>query len=100
MVDLVPVEHDPFSDPPTHLVPVDHDPFAQGPAQAPLVQDPLVQDPLVHDPLVHDQFLFGPIAKPGQAIAPQNLYGDLSSIPGRVVKFAGDATGVNDALRA
>lgn len=28
MPDLIPVDHDPFNDPPSNLVPVDHDPFA------------------------------------------------------------------------
>src|SRR6266702_7523749 len=28
MVDLVPVDHDPFEDAPAYLVPLDHDPFA------------------------------------------------------------------------
>jgi hypothetical protein len=31
MVELVPVEHDPFNDPPANLIPVDHDPFVDSP---------------------------------------------------------------------
>jgi len=35
MVDLIPVDHDPFDDPPADLIPVDHDPFAVGPVAQP-----------------------------------------------------------------
>ena len=35
MFDLVPVDHDPFADPPFKLIPVDHDPFAVGPVAQP-----------------------------------------------------------------
>ena len=55
MFDLVPVDHDPFADPPFKLIPVDHDPFAVGsvaqpadPAMAAATAPQLV--PVDHDP--------------------------------------------------
>jgi hypothetical protein len=55
MFDLVPVDHDPFDDPPVKLIPVDHDPFAVGPAAQPA--DPAMAAaaaprlvPVDHDP--------------------------------------------------
>jgi hypothetical protein len=55
MFDLVPVDHDPFADPPFKLIPVDHDPFAVGPAAQPA--DPAMAGaaaprlvPVDHDP--------------------------------------------------
>ena len=35
MFSLIPVDHDPFADPPAKLIPVDHDPFAVGPDTQP-----------------------------------------------------------------
>ena len=35
MFRLIPVDHDPFADPPVNLIPVDHDPFAVGPVAQP-----------------------------------------------------------------
>ena len=35
MFSLIPVDHDPFADPPFKLIPVDHDPFAVGPVAQP-----------------------------------------------------------------
>ena len=35
MFSLIPVDHDPFADPPAKLIPVDHDPFAVGPVAQP-----------------------------------------------------------------
>jgi hypothetical protein len=75
MPDLIPVDHDPFFDPPTNLIPVSHDPFADGPT-----------------------------AKAGQTIQPQNIRSDLAAarqrLPGIAASVAGDVTGVSDAMRA
>ena len=58
MVDLIPVDHDPFDDPPADLIPVDHDPFAVGavaqPADPAMAGAGTVAPQLV--PVDHDRF--------------------------------------------
>ncbi len=60
MFDLVPVDHDPFADPPFKLIPVDHDPFAVGPAAQPA--DPAMAAAAAPQlvPVDHDPFAAAP----------------------------------------
>ena len=60
MFDLVPVDHDPFADPPVKLIPVDHDPFAVGPASQPA--DPAMAGAAAPQlvPVDHDPFAAAP----------------------------------------
>lgn len=51
-------------------------------------------------PVDHDPFAVGPVAKPGQTIAPPTVGQDIASMPGKVANVAGDVTGVNDAISA
>ena len=72
MPELIPVDHDPFNDPPTNLIPVDHDPFASLGAQP----------------------------KEGQTVAPQNVQTDIASLPPKVAGTVGDMLGLTDAAKA
>jgi hypothetical protein len=76
MVDLVPVEHDPFDDPPIDLVRVDHDPFAVAPVAQPAVP-----------------------AAAGAASAPSpSLWDQIMSVPGGIVQgFANAAAPLGQA---
>jgi hypothetical protein len=60
MFDLVPVDHDPFADPPVKLIPVDHDPFAVGPVAQPA--DPAMAGAAAPQlvPVDHDPFAAAP----------------------------------------
>ena len=60
MFDLVPVDHDPFADPPFKLIPVDHDPFAVGPPAQPA--DPATAAAAAPQlvPVDHDPFAAAP----------------------------------------
>ena len=70
MFDLVPVDHDPFADPPFKLIPVDHDPFAVGPAAQPA--DPAMAAAAAAAPQLvpvdHDPFAAAPTGAPPQII--------------------------------
>jgi len=83
MPDLIPVANDPFNEPPTNLIPVDHDPWADatGPNGVPRLN-------------------VGPIAKAGQTIQPVNVGHDIAAMPGMAANAVGEATGINDVLRA
>ncbi len=66
MFDLVPVDHDPFADPPFKLIPVDHDPFAVGPGAQPA--DPAMAGAGTAAPQLvpvdHDPFAVAPAGAP------------------------------------
>src|SRR5450631_808422 len=93
MVDFVPVEHDPFNDPPIApaLGPAPSDPSATGAGSAALQLVPVDHDPFSTptDPIPAgpDPFPLGPTAKPGQTIPKQNVLGDLNAITARAGKY-------------
>lgn len=90
MPDLIPVDHDPFNDPPTNLIPVDHDPWENVP------RDPGTNRPLITIPRTAE----GVVAKPGQAVQNPDVAGDIAAMPNKAAATVGDMLGVNDAMRA
>src|SRR5450432_579688 len=93
MVDFVPVEHDPFNDPPVAAAvgPAPSDPSATGAGSAALQLVPVDHDPFSTptDPLPAgpDHFALRPTAKAGQIVPKQNVLGDLNAITARAGKY-------------
>jgi hypothetical protein len=85
-MDLIPVDHDPYNDPPSNLIPVDHDPWQN------VSRDPSTGRPVV---TITRPQAEGVVAKPGQTVqAPQGP--DVNQAASTV----GDMLGMTDAMRA
>jgi GNAT superfamily N-acetyltransferase len=96
-MDLIPVDHDPYNDPPTNLIPVDHNPFTDRDAAAwKAAIDPATGRPNI----LIQRSPEGVVPKSGQTVQPVNTASDVAAMPGKVAGTVGDMLGVTDAMRA